>query len=150
MKQDAARLGVLDELVGYHVRRASATIGSDFSQALSGTGIRQVLFGILSVIDANPGIAQGAVGRLLGIQRPNMVSLVNELVTAGLVARKVDSGDRRALSLTLTAEGRARMKEALARIREHEARVAASLSAGERATLIELLRRIGAEGPRPD
>jgi DNA-binding MarR family transcriptional regulator len=137
-------LSVLDELVGYHMRRASAVIGNDFARAIAGTGLRQVLFGVLSVIAANPGINQGNVGRVLGIQRANMVSLVNELADAGLILRETAADDRRALALTLTSEGEEKFRTSLRRIRAHEDQLLANLSAAERAQLIDLLTRIEA------
>lgn len=143
---ETVELGPLNELVGYHLRRASAALGSDFTRSVEGTGMRQVLFGILSVVSANPGINQGNVGRALGIQRPNMVTLVNELIQRGLVERIVDSDDRRAFALTLTHAGETVMAETLARIREHEERMLVDLSATERATLNALLDRLAARG----
>ena len=49
-------IGVLQDLAGYHLRRAANAFAADFAQALEGTGVRQVLFGILVVVAANPGI----------------------------------------------------------------------------------------------
>lgn len=139
-------LGPLGALVGYHLRRASAAVGSDYFRTVEPAGMRQVLFGVLSVISANPGINQGNVGRILGIQRPNMVALVNELIARGWVERIVDSVDRRAFILTLTPAGQTAITETLALIREHEERMLADLSAQERRTLIRLLGRIEARG----
>jgi len=112
--------------------------------------MRQVLFGILSVIAANPGIHQGNVGRVLGIQRPNMVVLVNDLIQRGLVERIVDAADRRAFVLSLTPAGETLVGETLARLQVHEERMLAGLSAEERAKLIVLLERIAAAGQRED
>jgi DNA-binding MarR family transcriptional regulator len=143
----ATSLGVLDELIGYHLRRASAVLATDFARMLEGTDMRQVLFGILSVVRENPGINQGAVGRTLGIQRANMVAPVNDLAERGLIARQADKEDRRAFSLALTPKGEALFGDVLARIRAHEEAMLSDLSSGERATLIELLGRIEARGP---
>lgn len=134
--------GVLDELVGYRLRRASSLFAHDFARVSAGTGMRQVLFGILAIVAGDPGISQGRVGRALGIQRANMVSLVNELVARGLVRRDAAMGDRRAFALSLTDRGATVMVDALRRIRRHEAELLAGLSAEERATLIALLGRI--------
>jgi DNA-binding MarR family transcriptional regulator len=142
---DQIALGALDELVGYHLRRASAVLAGDFSRAVAGTGMRQVLFGILSVIAANPGINQGNVGKALGIQRANMVSLVNELVDRGLVSRDVAPDDRRAFSLTLTQDGVSVVEKTLVRIHQHEQRLLSDFSLQERALLIALLGRIEAK-----
>ena len=142
---EATSLGALESLVGYHLRRASGAFGSDFSRALTGTGMRQVLLGILSVVRSNPGANQGSVGRMLGIQRANMVTLINDLVDRGLVDRKVARSDRRAFELTITREGQALLDDCLRRIAKHEAEMLADLSADERTTLIDLLRRIEAK-----
>lgn len=142
---DRMNMGVLEELVGYHLRRASAVVSNDFSRAVAGTGMRQVLFGILSIIESNPGINQGNVGRALGIQRANMVSLVNELVDRGLVNRQTAADDRRAFALSLTTAGEVMMDTALERIRAHEDMLMADLGAAERAQLIALLERIVAK-----
>ena len=104
-----------------------------------------MLFGILSIIEANPGINQGNVGRALAIQRANMVSLVNELVDAGLVLRETAADDRRAFALTLTKAGAAMVQTCLVRIRTHEDMLMADLSPEERETLVQLLGRIEAK-----
>jgi len=139
---DNVRLGPLEDLAGYHLRRTSAVVSADFARAMTGTGMRQVLVGILSIIAANPGINQGMIGRTLGIQRANMVSLATELLGAGLVERTVSAEDRRAFTFMLTAAGEATLADALDRIRTHEARLLAPLTPAERQTLLDLLARI--------
>jgi DNA-binding MarR family transcriptional regulator len=140
----AWNVGVLRELVGYHMRRASNVLATDFTRALAGTGMRQVPFGILSVLAANPGIRQGSAGESLGIQRANMVTLINELVEAGLVDRQVSPDDRRAFCLTLTERGKAVHADCAARIRAHEDALLSDFSHDERRMLIQLLSRIEA------
>lgn len=104
--------------------------------------MRQVLFGVLSVISANPGINQANVGRVLGIQRPNMVALVNELVGWGWVERSADIVDRRAFVLRCTDAGDSALAATLVLIRKHEERMLRELKSTERWALIELLNRI--------
>jgi len=141
-EDEEAPLGALDHLVGYHLRRASGAFGADFARAVEGTGMRQVLFGILAVVGANPGINQGAAGRSLGIQRANMVTLINQLADIGLLDRQTAAEDRRALALRLTPAGEKAFKECLERIEAHEKQMLSSLTAAERGTLIALLSKI--------
>lgn len=143
-------LGVLDSLVGYHLRRASSVFGSDFSRAVGGDGLRQVPFAILSVIAANPGIRQGAAGEALGIKRANMVVLINELFEAGHVDRRPAEDDRRAIALELTPQGRATLDSATARLVAHEDALLTDFTEKERKTLIGLIRRIEARELPPD
>lgn len=140
-------LGPLGALAGYHLRRACAVFAADFHRALADTGIRQVLFGILSVVGSSPGINQGAVGRRLGIQRANMVSLINELVERGLIERRTADDDRRAFALTLSRSGKAMHQRCLTRIHAHEEEMLAGLAPGDRKSLLELLSRIEAREP---
>lgn len=137
-------LGVLHDLVGYHLRRASNAFSSDFAVAIEGTGMRQVLFAILSVVSVNPGINQGAAARALGIQRANMVLLINQLVDAGLLDRQTAREDRRAFALMLTPAGTDALRDCTQRIEAHEKRMLADFSTAERKTLIALLTRIEA------
>lgn len=137
-------LGALSDLAGYHLRRASGVFAASFARALAGTGMRQALFGIISVVGANPGINQGSVGRYLGIQRANMVALINELVDSGAVERRVSAEDRRAFALTLSAAGRAVLEGCLTRIHAHEGEMLTDLTAAERKQLIALLQKIEA------
>ncbi|WP_188054134.1 MarR family winged helix-turn-helix transcriptional regulator [Sphingosinithalassobacter sp. CS137] len=144
---DEQKIGALAPLVGYHLRRASAVFAVDFAAVMEGTGLRQVPFAVLSVVAANPGINQGSVGRILGIKRANMVSLINELIDRGLVDRTVDPNDRRAFSLTLTPGGDAALADALARIGVHERELLADFDDAEKAMLLDLLSRIERRNP---
>ena len=146
MSHKPFRIGRLSSLVGYHLRRASGAFAIDFREAVGETGMRQVLVGVLAVIEANPGVKQGAVGALLGIKPANMVSLTNELVDQGLIERIVTPDDRRAFALSIAPAGVALLTECLDRISAHEARMLDSLTADERATLLALLARIQAPG----
>ncbi|MEG3168050.1 MarR family transcriptional regulator [Sphingomonas sp. LB3N6] len=143
--EEAVELGVLSGLAGYHLRRASGAFAADFLRALDGTGMRQVLFGILSVIAANPDINQGAVGRSLGIKRANMVALINELVDQELIERRVSAGDRRAFALRLSEAGVAKLAECIDRIGAHEEEMLSDLNLVDRTRLIALLTRIEAQ-----
>lgn len=147
MSLEQKDVGALGPLAGYHLRRAFGAFAADFATAMEGTGMRQVLVGILAVVAGSPGINQGAVGRVLGIKRANMVSLINELIDSGLIGREVDPGDRRAFSLEATPAGKAMLEECLTRIAAHEQRMLAGFSEEEKATLLDLLGRIERREP---
>lgn len=148
MSHKRFRIGRLSSLVGYHLRRASGAFALDFREAVGGTGMRQVLVGVLAVVEANPGVKQGTVGALLGIKPANMVSLINELIDQGLIERVVTPDDRRAFALSITSAGVAILTECLGRISEHEERMLDPLTPDERATLLALLARIEAPAAR--
>jgi DNA-binding MarR family transcriptional regulator len=113
---------------------------------LAGTGLRLPYFGLLTAIDRlGPG-TQRDLARHLAITEPATAEIVDELVTAGLVARERDAGDRRRYALRLTADGRAALATLRATADQVQASVAGRL--GETATgeLRTLLRRLLGSG----
>ena len=133
---------LLDGLASYKLRRAHNRMMADLAPTLAPLGLRPVLFAMLAVIRANPGIIQMGLGAELGIQRANLVPLINELTGAGLIERNTSPRDRRALVLNLTAKGEALLDEAAALIADHEERMLAKLSTAERSRLLELLQKL--------
>lgn len=142
MSRKTISFGALAPLVGFHLRRASSEFALDFRATVGETGMRQVLVGILAIVEANQGIHQGAVGRALGIKRANMVALINELVERGAIERTMTPRDRRSFSLELTVSGKALLAGCMRRIAEHESRLLAGLNGPEQQLLLDLLSRI--------
>lgn len=135
--------GVLDHLAGYHLRRAQIAVFQDFALGMGGLGLTPGQFGVLALIQANPGLSQSTLGRAMGVDRSTVVGVIDKLEARGLVRRAPHSTDGRRYALQLGALGMRRFAEALKRVYVHEQRVARRLSAAERRQLLELLRRIG-------
>jgi DNA-binding MarR family transcriptional regulator len=86
---------------------------------------------------------------LSGMSRQAVSALVSTLDRDGLVSKVPDEKDRRAVRLSLTAEGEATISEAFVTHNERESLWAETLSAEERETLVRLLSKLGArEGIR--
>ncbi|MXP26036.1 MarR family transcriptional regulator [Altererythrobacter indicus] len=136
--------GPLENLFGYQLRRAWTILRKDFTASVEGLGVRHLSFSLLSLISDNPGINQGKAGEMLDIQRPNMVSLINEMNERGWVERRTDLQDRRALSLYLTEEGQRILAESFNRIEAHEEVLLGQLSSAEKDQLFDMLKRISA------
>ncbi len=105
-------------------------------------GLRPAQFGVLVVINENPGLKQTEASAALGIQTPNFVALVDELEDRGLAQRLPAQNDRRSHALHLTKAGEAMLKRVMTRHAEHEARVAAKLGKGGREQLMQLLEKL--------
>lgn len=137
----------LDNLLGYHLRRAQLRAFAAFAERLAGTGLTPMLYGVLATIEARPDAGQGEVADLLGTDRSTMVRLMDRLVTRGLVRRVAHASDRRAVIPTLTGDGSALLEQATPLVHASEDAFAAALSDEERSTLAALLRRL--ESPPP-
>ena len=130
----------LDALLGYQLRRASAVMMADLAIALAPLDLRPTEASILLAIDANTPATASAIGKLLGIQRANMVPLIAGLAARGAIER--DALDGRAQALSLSARGDALATAVRAAIAAHEQRFLPGLAETERAALIAQLRRI--------
>jgi DNA-binding MarR family transcriptional regulator len=127
----------LDGHLGYQLRRASNAMMTELSAALAAIGLKAVEASILVLIEANPGIAQGKIGQMLGIQRANMAPLAAGLLARGLVCRSPVDG--RSYGFSLSPAGADITREALAVMRRHEARLAKGLSEIEKASFTATL-----------
>jgi DNA-binding MarR family transcriptional regulator len=136
--------GRIDDLLGYHLRRAQVLMFQDFADAMADSGISPGQIGVLLLVAANPGVNQTTVGNALGIDRSTLVSMLDRLEERKVIARTPSPRDRRSHALLLTAKGQEFLTTLLPRLDKHEQRIAARLSTPERATLIGLLRRISA------
>ena len=76
------------------------------------------------------------------MERSNTVLIIDELEDAGLIGRHRVLTDRRSFALRATLAGMKRCRAAVAALEAHEDHMLADLSAGDRATLVTLLRRI--------
>lgn len=142
--------GILDGLVGYRLRRAQLRLYEDFDRLLGADGITPQRFAALVLIARNPGIGQGRLAAVMGIARTGAKALVDGLLARGWVDRTPDAADRRQRGLALTATGRAATDRLSATVADHDARMAAILSAEERATLGVLLDKLADADPAAD
>ena len=139
---DDLDLGPLPGLLGYQLRLAQLAVFRDFERAAGGLGVSPGRFGLLALVEANPGVSQSRLAHAVGLDRSTMVAVLDQLEVRRLVERRAGP-DRRTNGLWLTREGKRLLARLKRRVTEHEARIAARLTAEERAVLFALLRRLG-------
>jgi DNA-binding MarR family transcriptional regulator len=128
----------------FRLWRASHTRVTD---ALATIGLTPALFGVLNVLGARDGAIQQELGSAMGIDPSTMVSLVDELESAGLAKRRPHPEDRRARQVSITPKGRRRLARARELASEAEDEVLGGLSGTERRDLLRLLRRAFTTAP---
>lgn len=133
------RPGLLPGLLGYRLRLAQQAVFRDFGESVSDLPPGRV--GILLIIDANPGVTQTRLAQAIGLDRSTLVGVLDGLEARGLVERRRGE-DRRTNGLLLTRAGRALVMDLKRRIRVHERRVAARLTAAEKTRLLALLAKL--------
>jgi len=134
--------GILNDLLGYHLRRAQSAVFDDFMKVMADNQITPGQFGVLTLIDTNPGLNQSTLAKTIGIGRSTMVAVIDGLEKPGFIERKKSPEDNRAYALAMTAKGRKLLKDVHPKVMAHEKNIASGLSDIEVETLNQLLSRI--------
>lgn len=130
------------------MRRAWLAMFQHFLRTFADVAIRPAQYGVLLIIERNPGLKQADVSAALGIKRTNLVALLDGLEERGFARREAAAGDRRSYALYLTSKGAALLQR-LAELHEvHESRMIARIGEEGRAQLLVLLAAVSeAFGP---
>ena len=117
------------------------------AERLESVGLTTALFGVLNVLGAREGAIQQEIGSAMGIDPSTMVSLIDQLETAGLAKRRPHPTDRRARAVSITPKGRRALERGRQMANQVEDEVLRGLSATERRELLSLLRRALSSAP---
>lgn len=130
-------------------------------------GWRQLADGVLASLDISnsagwalvhlerlgEGARQGELARAIGITEASLVPTIRQLEQGGLVERRADTGDRRAMRLHLTAEGHAIARKADKRLIALRADLLEGVGDADLAATVRLIdavaRRVAAIRGRP-
>jgi MarR family 2-MHQ and catechol resistance regulon transcriptional repressor len=123
--------------------RAAGSVGGRATRHLSGARLTTSQFGVLEALHHLGPLCQKEIGRKLLLSGGNITTVVVNLERRGLVRRERDAGNRRYVTVRLTAAGRARIARAFRRhVREVVAAMGA-LAPRQQEALGALCRRLG-------
>jgi DNA-binding MarR family transcriptional regulator len=134
-------------------RRPSATKAAEtldaffglWRQLIPSEGVSMTAGSTLGLLLRSGALRLTALAEREAVSQPAMTGLVSRLAAAGLVARRADPSDGRAVLVELTAQGRALIEDRRARRAVEMERLLDVLDPGERATFdaaIPALRRL--------
>ncbi|MDO8606383.1 MAG: MarR family transcriptional regulator [Phaeospirillum sp.] len=133
---------MLDDIVGYRLRRAQFVVYQDYVRTVGSLEIRPAQFAAMTIIGANPGLSQTTLAGTMGIDRSGAVILIDALEDKGLASRVPSPVDRRTYAIVLTEKGQATLARLKELVSEHDRRVTACLTEAERGQLSALLLRL--------
>ncbi|WP_166876162.1 MarR family winged helix-turn-helix transcriptional regulator [Salinibacterium sp. ZJ450] len=128
----------LEAYTGFLVR-ALQQVHLDLWAAGAPFGVTGIQFGVLTLVEAHPGIDQKSLGELLQLDRSTIADLVARLQRQGYLERIPDVADRRRRLLTLTRAGRDALTPLRAHAEDINARLIATLAPEEQAQLRRIL-----------
>ena len=126
----------------YFLNEANQGARNLLEQGLSALEITGIQYTVLTVIGRADGISSADLSRRFYVTPQAMNELTGLLLARELIARKVSSANRRILSMTLTAKGRALVQKCNTVADRVEREVFAALSADEYGALRRLVRSV--------
>ncbi len=127
---------------GYLMARLGQASAARFHAALVPENLHPRHFGVMNILEANPGITQQQLSERTAIDASSMVAVIDELEAKGLAERRPHPEDRRARAIYLTPEATSTLKRLRGRAAELQRELFGALSAEERKTLHSLLRKL--------
>lgn len=141
-RADPAGAYVLEDQVGYQLRKAHQRASELFSRVMGRFDVTPTQFAALAKLDDVGEISPSALGRLTAMDPATILGVITRLKKRGFVAQRLDPGDRRRILLRLTHEGAratAAMKAAAADVSKL---TLAPLSGREAESFLALLRKL--------
>ncbi|GHB16120.1 MarR family transcriptional regulator [Streptomyces viridiviolaceus] len=137
-----APLPAIRSLPSWLLGRAAARGRALVAEALAVEGLRMWHHVVLSAVRDLAPVAQADLGRGIGLDPKDLVGILNDLQSAGLVVRAPDPDDRRKNAVSLTEEGGRLLERCEKAAREANDALLAPLTAAEREQFLTLVRRI--------
>lgn len=111
--------------------RAAARLSKQVERAVADVGLSLPQYRVLANLSEGPSAASSLAERLI-VSRPSVTAIADGLVERGLVERRSDTSDRRAVVHVLTDRGTAMVQEADEAIGTRLAAIAAHLGEHDR------------------
>ena len=130
---------------GFLLRRAHQISAAVFEDACKDLGLTPAQFGVLTVLQAHPGMGQSSLARALGFDKVTVLRVLRGLESRGLVARVPAEDNKRNVSVTLTGEGARVLQQAQKPAEKAYKRLMAPLDRNQQEQLLELLQLLTGE-----
>ena len=128
--------------IGLQLAHSAKHVGRAFNDALAEVGGSMPTWFILTNLKGEEWRTQHELARALHIEGPTLTRHIDGLEEEGLVVRRRDTNDRRAVSVELTDAGRAKHTEMMRAVQAFNQRLLAGFSAEELDELQALLGKL--------
>ena len=135
-------MGPLDSYLPYLLNRAGARIAAAFGEEMRPLGASLQMWRVLAALREKDGRRMGDLSLITSIEVSTLTRLVDNMEQKGLVARRRDAADSRAVLLHVTLAGRRLTRRILPIAERYEAVALKGFGAAEAASLKAALRRL--------
>jgi MarR family transcriptional regulator, lower aerobic nicotinate degradation pathway regulator len=133
---------VLEDQIGFHLRRAHQRATSIFNDVMAPFDVTPTQFAALAKIDDLGAVSQTYLGRLTGMDAATILGVVGRLLRQGLIIARAEPGDMRMTVLELSPKGRQSMEAMKKMAASVTEKTLDPLSTSEAKTLVQLLAKL--------
>jgi DNA-binding MarR family transcriptional regulator len=130
----------LTDHTGYWLRMVSNAVSQEFARKVSGEDVTVAEWSFMRALYDSQPMSPSILAEKMGMTKGAISKLAERLVAKGLVERAEDQQDKRAHSLSLTTEGRAKIPVLASFADENDAEFFGVLTKEEHETLDRILR----------
>jgi DNA-binding MarR family transcriptional regulator len=131
-----------DVQIAFLLTRLGSRQANAFAALLRPLELRPKQFAIMNLVELADGPSQQQVGAAMELDPSGLIGTIDELEERGWLERRRSSSDRRRHSLFLTAAGSDKLAEGRQAASARAEELTSPLSERERATLLNLLRKL--------
>lgn len=121
--------------LAYLLARASFIVSNEFHARLGDWDLTVPEWRVLACLMDVEGLSVGELAAMALMKQPRLTKVLDRMERDGLLQRRATSGDRRRVTIHLTAKGRARVEPVQRAAKAHEAEVLKQFTDEERATI---------------
>lgn len=130
---------------GFLLRRAHQISSAVFEDACKGLALTPAQFGVLTVLQAHPGLGQSSLARALGFDKVTVLRVLRGLESRGFVIRSPAEDNRRNICVALTEAGAQLLQQAQKPAERAYRRLMAPLEPEQQEQLLQLLQLLTGE-----
>ncbi len=134
--------GILHGLLGRQLRVTHLAVFRTIEDQLAGIGITPQQFGLLVIVDRNPGARQTLIAKARGLDKSTLVPMIDRLERDNLLERRPLATDRRIRAIWITERGREVLRQAEPIVQKGDDLIRAQLSDAELAELVRLMGKV--------
>ncbi|GHF52517.1 MarR family winged helix-turn-helix transcriptional regulator [Seohaeicola zhoushanensis] len=142
--EDLVEPEALTGSVSYRLRLLQIAAYKSFEKTITGFGAAPRYYGMLKLVQANPGIHQMRLAEAIFLDRSSLVPIIEILSREGWLERRDAKSDRRVKRIFLTDEGQDKLARLEAEVARHEAVITDGFTPAELDRLRGDLARIDA------
>lgn len=130
---------------GFLLRRAHQISASIFERACADLALTPAQYGVLRVMQEQPGIDQSSLARALAFDKVTVLRVVKGLEDRGLCQRALSSHSRRQMAIRLTPEGEQLLRKARQPVQKAYETLLSPFTQAQREQFMGLLLQLNTE-----